>query len=113
MQAKRIRNTLTLNPIFMSNYLAKTKHPETGKWERAEWLDYHFAPHHYGVRFPDGKVFDPEKVKCEQEDLSTPYDKLVTKALDEFDGCGDFRRQVVLREYMEKAYNLGKNEGKS
>lgn len=41
----------------MSNYTRLTKHPDTGKWEQAEWLDDYYAHYEYGVRFPDGKVF--------------------------------------------------------
>lgn len=41
----------------MSNYIKKTKHPETGKIEEAEWLDDYFGSHKYVVRFPDGKVY--------------------------------------------------------
>lgn len=42
----------------MSNYFQLTQHPDTGKMENAEWLDDYFGKHKYGVRFPDGKVFD-------------------------------------------------------
>lgn len=43
----------------MSSYMAPTFHPETGKIERAYWMDDYFGPHRYGVKFPDGKVFKP------------------------------------------------------
>lgn len=49
----------------MSSYTRKTKHPETGEWHTAFWLDDYFGNHKYGVEFPDGKVFDPEKVDLE------------------------------------------------
>lgn len=49
----------------MSNYTAKTKHPETGKIEEAAWLDNHFGGHNYGVQFPDGKIFDADKYDWE------------------------------------------------
>ena len=52
----------------MSSYIKKTKHPKTGKWEDADWLDNYFGHYHYGVRFPDGQVFDPEKKKLETEE---------------------------------------------
>ena len=44
----------------MSCFIRKTKHPLTGLWEDAEWLDDYFGRHHYGVRFADGNVFDPD-----------------------------------------------------
>lgn len=51
----------------MSTYFQETKHPETGKWERATWHDDFFGKHLYGVQFPsDGKVFD-----LREQDLET------------------------------------------
>ena len=47
----------------MSTYEAITKHPITGKWELATWYDDHFGNHNYGVKFSDGRIFDPRKVK--------------------------------------------------
>ena len=43
----------------MSSYIAVTKHPKTGKWENAQWIDDYYGPHKYGVKFEDGDVFDP------------------------------------------------------
>ncbi len=48
----------------MSNYTAKTFHPDTGKLEDADWLDDYFGRHVYGVRFSDGSVHHAHK--CEQ-----------------------------------------------
>jgi hypothetical protein len=42
----------------MSNFTRVTKNPRTGEFEKADWLDSHFGPHHYGIRFPDGEVFN-------------------------------------------------------
>lgn len=36
----------------MSNYIRRTKHPDTGVFEDASWIDDHFGKHNYGVRFP-------------------------------------------------------------
>lgn len=49
----------------MSSYYRKTKHPVTGEWERASWIDNYFDAHHYGVKFYDGTIVDPEKVALE------------------------------------------------
>lgn len=58
----------------MSSYKLKTKHPETGKWEEALWLDNFFGRRKYGVVFPSDKLpgnttediaFDPRKVDLE------------------------------------------------
>jgi len=49
----------------MSCFKRNTKHPKTGKWERTDWLDNYFGEHHYGVKFSDGMVYDPEKIELE------------------------------------------------
>lgn len=36
----------------MSSYIQQTKHPETGEWEDAHWIDDKFGKHKYGVCFP-------------------------------------------------------------
>lgn len=46
----------------MSNFTRMTKHPETGEMRMADWLDDHFGRHRYGVRFPDGKIFDEAEI---------------------------------------------------
>jgi len=52
----------------MSNFMRNTKHPYTGKWEMAAWLDNQFGHRIYGVRFQDGKVFNTEKIPIEFKD---------------------------------------------
>lgn len=47
----------------MSNYQQLTKHPITGKWEFATWIDDHFGPHRYGIHFRDGKIFREEQIQ--------------------------------------------------
>ena len=47
----------------MSNYWQVTKHPETGEYQMAEWLDDHFGRHRYGVRFPDKKIFRESEIE--------------------------------------------------
>ena len=49
----------------MSSYTKSTKHPNTGKWEDALWLDDYYGKHNYGVKFKDGLVVDPDKIKLE------------------------------------------------
>lgn len=36
----------------MSSYRRQTRHPITGSWENALWVDDLFGRHHYGVVFP-------------------------------------------------------------
>lgn len=47
----------------MSHFTALTRHPETGEWQEAAWIDDHFGRHRYGVMFADGRVFDPRMVE--------------------------------------------------
>ena len=49
----------------MSNFAQITKHPNTGKWENAEWIDNCFGNHIYGVQFNDGLLFNTETDKME------------------------------------------------
>lgn len=52
----------------MSTYIRTTKHPVTGKWQKATWYDDYFGNHHYGVQFAgEEKVYDPSKVKLETD----------------------------------------------
>lgn len=51
----------------MSSYNQLTKHPTTGEWCDAVWLDDYFGKHHYGVRFPDGSIVDPREVELETQ----------------------------------------------
>jgi hypothetical protein len=47
----------------MSNYKRLSKHPLTGEWEEADWIDNWFGPRQYGVRFSDGSFHKPEEVE--------------------------------------------------
>ena len=52
----------------MSDYKKPTKHPKTGKFEIADWMDNHFGHYNYGVKFPDGQIFNPDEVELETMD---------------------------------------------
>jgi hypothetical protein len=42
----------------MSSFVRRTRHPRTGEFEDADWLDNYFGGHAYGVSFPStGEVF--------------------------------------------------------
>lgn len=43
---------ITINK--MSNFIKNTKHPITGEWRDAFWIDDYFGSHRYGVIFCDG-----------------------------------------------------------
>jgi len=52
----------------MSTYSKQTKHPITGEWHKATWIDDYYGKHNYGVQFPNSDIFDPEKTKLETRD---------------------------------------------
>ncbi len=47
----------------MSCFLAKTKHPLTGKIEEASWIDNYFGLHKYGVGFSDGGIYNADSLE--------------------------------------------------
>lgn len=47
----------------MSNFTRNTINPDSGQVEMAEWLDNHYGPNRYGVRFQDGEIYPEEVVK--------------------------------------------------
>lgn len=65
----------------MSTYYAYTKHPKTARWENACWIDDHYGRHRYGVRFPDGDTFDPDKVRL-QCHVTEKEAEILNKALE-------------------------------
>lgn len=56
----------------MSHFYKETRHPETGEWQMALWIDDCFGKHLYGAKFPDGKVFDPRVAKLDTKEESPP-----------------------------------------
>ena len=52
----------------MSTFFKLTKHPKTKEWQVATWMDDYHGKHRYGVRFPSGEVFDPEKIKLKTKE---------------------------------------------
>lgn len=53
----------------MSDYLRKTKNPETGKFEMASWMDDYFGKHQYGIKFLGRtEVYREDAVEWEFDD---------------------------------------------
>lgn len=53
----------------MSTFIKKTKHPKTGEWENATWVDDAFGRHNYGIHFPsDNKTYDERDYEWETLD---------------------------------------------
>lgn len=57
----------------MTSYTKLTKHPETGVWEMANWINDWFSMYKCGVKFPDGKIFDPDFIQLETREDSKIY----------------------------------------
>ena len=51
----------------MITFYCVTKHPKTGRWENACWIDGHYGRYHYGVQLPNGDTFDPWVVTLRTE----------------------------------------------
>ena len=66
----------------MSNYIRRTKNPETGMYESAHWIDDYFGRHHHGVSFPSivGRVFRQEDHQWEFQDA--PHEAINTSAAE-------------------------------
>lgn len=56
---------LKRTPYNMSNFYRKTKHPITGEWEKALWMD---MGRNFFVQFPDGKGFSESLHVLEYDD---------------------------------------------
>lgn len=69
----------------MSSFLKWTKHPDTHHWHYAFWLDDYFGHHHYGVRFNDDVVIDPDKIELETVDEKSkiPKDDIIDESKDQ------------------------------
>ena len=52
-----VSSLLSLNN-YMSNFKQYTTNPKTGVIEKADWLDNYFGRRIYGVKFPDGKIYN-------------------------------------------------------
>lgn len=51
----------------MSTYNRITQHPNTKRWEMATWYDDYFAPHVYGVSFPNDTVIYTTEMVSDKE----------------------------------------------
>lgn len=70
----------------MSNYMKLTRHPKTGKWHNAVWIDDFYGKHKYGVAFKGDlfdtdydDIYDPSKEK-----MDTDWEKDLIVVLNTF-----------------------------
>ena len=91
----------------MSSYAKITKHPTTGEYALARWIDDYFAPHYYGVKFPDDdKVYPAEFVEERQihdfwaEDVINAYKYVLGFAASD-ENVITFLNQIE-KEYKER-----------
>lgn len=69
----------------MSSFLKWTQHPDTMHWHHAYWIDNHFGAHQYGVRFNDGKIFDPLRYDMKTvDDKSRLNDEIIDSTRDQY-----------------------------
>ena len=47
----------------MSSFYGRAVHPKTGETEDAVFIDNHFGPHNYGVKFRDGSTWPDSQVR--------------------------------------------------
>jgi len=86
----------------MSNYLAKTKHPETGEWKWAEWIDDHFSQHEYGVRFIDETIVYPPTNLEVKEGETCPADILEKLGLHTKEMTGEREEALTRQDVIDK-----------
>lgn len=63
----------------MSNYKTKAKKPNGTEFEEVSMLDNFFGQHNYGVEFPDGAIYRPEKCDFKEEKSKTPNQDIINE----------------------------------
>ncbi len=92
----------------MSNYKAISKNPRTAEWEEADWLDDYFGRHHYGVRFPNGVVYDAEKENIETAKIEATEPKMEkppmppTGSLDLYEKAVQLHKDAYKKDKWDK-----------
>jgi hypothetical protein len=68
----------------MSNYKTKAKKPNGKEFEEVSMLDNFFGQHNYGVEFPDGAIYKPEKCEFEEEITKDPKQQQLQEFEEKF-----------------------------
>jgi len=87
----------------MSNFFKTTKHPVTGKFEEAIWLDGFFGGRRYGVQFPNGDIFNAESYKFETKESRSKKEQGSVKSCE-------FNRKIAKMLWPE-AQIVCRNDG--
>lgn len=85
----------------MSSYKRITKHPITGEWKMADWLDDFFGSHRYGVRFEGESVeetFRADDYEWETKDEMDSDTNHLEKIKVEFHENSIDIKEKILRE---------------
>lgn len=86
----------------MSSYTQITKHPQTGVYEKALWIDDYFSPHVYGVKFEsDGKVYPVDIVEGKQI-YDFWKDDVVNAYLEEFEDEDPETQQQFVVDFLNR-----------
>jgi len=57
----------------MSSFKRITKHPITGEWKEAYWIDDFFGSHRYGVKFDNGDNVSSKGETFREEDYKWEF----------------------------------------
>ena len=72
----------------MSTFSQQTKHPVTGEWHEATWMDDFYGRHRYGVRFPSGETLNPDKIQLETRE-DEPQESTMKEMCELCNGIGE------------------------
>jgi len=78
----------------MSTYSKQTKHPVTGEWHEATWIDDYYGRHIYGIEFPDGEMFNADRTKLETRD-DEPVTNTEKKCCEHYNGTKDITNSCI------------------
>lgn len=97
----------------MSSYTKITRHPQTGAWEKAFWIDDYFGSHVYGVQFKsDNKVYPTDIVNKKNsqhfwaEDVKSAFELYLTHNGEASNDAYAYLQSelIVLLNLIEGAY---------
>lgn len=82
----------------MSSFTKITKHPITGEWLPAEWIENFYGWGKYGVRFPNKYIYSENEYKFETRDLTAKENAMMDEAI----ASSDLAMPVSVEEKWEE-----------